>query len=168
MWTFAFWSLLERVKTFSLLGYEEKYIGQALARVLCNIYAQLGARGVSMLFSSGDGGVGSVCFTVDGTNRTRFVPTFPSTCPFVTSVGGTFGGFPEQAWEYSQGGFSDLFPRPDYQKDAVGAYLKGLGSQWDGLFNPAGRAFPDVSAQALRLHLIDESQEFAVSGTRCV
>ena len=76
--------------------------------------------------------------------------------------------FPEQAWEYSQGGFSDLFPRPEYQKDAVGTYLKGLGSQWDGLFNPAGRAFPDISAQALRLYLIDEEEEFPVSGTRCV
>lgn len=50
---------------------------------LCNAYAQLGARGTSILFSSGDGGV-------SGTNAddscTTFRPTFPSGCPFLTSV----------------------------------------------------------------------------------
>lgn len=49
---------------------------------LCNAHMQLGARGVSILFSSGDGGVsGSQSQTC-----TTFIPTFPSGCPFVTSV----------------------------------------------------------------------------------
>lgn len=47
-----------------------------------------GARGVSLLFSSGDYGVGDgnpdpakqECFTNDGHNKTRFIPVFPSTC----------------------------------------------------------------------------------------
>lgn len=48
----------------------------------------LSARGVSLLFGSGDEGVGpngtgdeDVCFTNDGRNRTTFLPNFPSTCP---------------------------------------------------------------------------------------
>ena len=55
----------------------------------CSMFAQLGARGVSVLFSSGDTGVGSACETNDGKNATRFLPIFPAACPFVTSVGGT-------------------------------------------------------------------------------
>ena len=49
----------------------------------------LGVRGVSLLFSSGDGGVGDAnpdpatqqCQTNDGRNVTRFIPSFPATCP---------------------------------------------------------------------------------------
>jgi tripeptidyl-peptidase-1 len=45
-----------------------------------------GARGVSILFSSGDGGVGDgnadpatqECQTNDGRNITRFIPAFPA------------------------------------------------------------------------------------------
>lgn len=48
-----------------------------------------GARGVSLTFSSGDGGVGDgdpdpatqTCITNDGTNRTAFIPLFPASCP---------------------------------------------------------------------------------------
>jgi tripeptidyl-peptidase-1 len=45
-----------------------------------------GARGVSVMFSSGDGGVGDgnpnpatqKCFSNDGRNVTRFLPAFPA------------------------------------------------------------------------------------------
>ena len=48
-----------------------------------------GARGVSVLFSSGDFGVGDgnpdpktqQCLTNDGHDTTRFIPTFPASCP---------------------------------------------------------------------------------------
>ena len=47
--------------------------------------AQLGARGVSVLFSSGDGGVSGIangdCHRNDGSGQVQFVPTFPATCP---------------------------------------------------------------------------------------
>ena len=48
-----------------------------LGRNLCTAYAQLGARGTSILFASGDGGVAG---SRDQTCST-FVPTFPSGCP---------------------------------------------------------------------------------------
>lgn len=44
---------------------------------------QLGARGVSILYSSGDIGVAGARL---GTECTDFVPTFPNTCPYITSV----------------------------------------------------------------------------------
>ena len=50
------------------------------------MFAQLGARGVSVIFSSGDGGVGTACLSNDGKNTTEFQPQFPAACPFVTSV----------------------------------------------------------------------------------
>ena len=58
---------------------------------------------------------------------------FPSTCPFVTSVGATQINLgnkytdPEVACEeviFSGGGFSNYFGIPDYQKKAVGQYLQ--------------------------------------------
>ncbi len=41
----------------------------------CNLIAQVSVRGGSVMFSSGDGGVGAgTCLTNDGTNRTIFQP----------------------------------------------------------------------------------------------
>ena len=50
------------------------------------MFAQLGAMGVSILFGSGDGGIGGAglvigsCLSNDGKNRTEFLPTFPASC----------------------------------------------------------------------------------------
>jgi len=40
---------------------------------------------------------------------------------------------------FSSGGFSDRFPRPQYQNEAVSGYLKKIGNKWTGLYNPNGR-----------------------------
>lgn len=132
----------------------------------CSLFAQLGARGVSVIFSSGDTGVGSACQTNDGKNTTRFLPIFPAACPFVTSVGGTRYVQPEVAIGFSSGGFSDRFPRPSYQDAAVTGFLSILGDTWKGLYNPAGRGFPDVAAQSYRFIVVDGGAEIRVGGTR--
>ena len=72
-------------------GEDEQSVPEAYAKSVCNLYAQLGSRGVSVMFSSGDSGVGSACQTNDGRNTTKFQPQFPASCPWVTSVGGTKG-----------------------------------------------------------------------------
>ncbi|KAI0753211.1 family S53 protease-like protein [Daedaleopsis nitida] len=118
-----------------------------IANTLCNAYAQLGARGTSVFFCSGDNGVYGFPFGAECDN-TEFGPTFPSGCPFLTSVGGTEGISPESTAFFSSGGFSNIFPRPSYQDAAVEAYLAQLGSTNAGLFNTSGRGFPDVSAQS--------------------
>lgn len=145
----------------------EKYTNKA-----CDMFSQLGARGVSIIFSSGDDGPGSSCQTNDGKNTTRFNPIFPASCPFVTSVGGTFRTPEEpeieQAIYFSSGGFSDRYKRPDYQNAAVEGYLDQLGSRWEGLFNPRGRGFPDVAALASNFSVMDHGKVGLLSGTRFV
>jgi tripeptidyl-peptidase-1 len=59
-------------------SYNENSISLALATKLCNAYAAAGSKGVSLLFSSGDGGVTG---TKPGNCTTTFVPTFPDGCP---------------------------------------------------------------------------------------
>ncbi|KAJ7246614.1 hypothetical protein C8J57DRAFT_1523315 [Mycena rebaudengoi] len=82
---------------------------------ICNGYMALGARGISVLFSSGDDGVrGGHDVPLQCTNDT-FIPVFPASCPFVTSVGATVNFAPETAESFSSGGFSDVFPMPAYQ-----------------------------------------------------
>ncbi|KAL9109172.1 MAG: hypothetical protein Q9227_006097 [Pyrenula ochraceoflavens] len=132
-------------------GDTEQTVSRAYASLICLRFAELGLRGVTVLVASGDLGVGpdDACYSNDGTNSTRFLPNFPSTCPFVTSVGAT-AGFPEMASDlFSSGaGFSNYFPQPIWQRDAVQAYLNSTNAtaQYAGLFNPHGRAYPDLSA----------------------
>ena len=146
-------------------GEDEQSVPLQYRKTVCKMFGQLGARGVSVLFSSGDTGVGSACQTNDGRNATRFLPIFPAACPYVTSVGGTYGVSPEQAIHFSSGGFSDTWARPSWQNTAVTEYLSILGDQWKGLYNPKGRGFPDVAAQGSQFHVIDKGQDALVDGT---
>ncbi|KAF8267312.1 subtilisin-like protein [Lactarius quietus] len=125
------------------------------AERICYLFAQLGARGVSAIFSSGDWGVGQGdCRIRDlSGNRVKFFrPIYPATCPYVTSVGGTQGGTsdkdPEVAASISGGGFSTHFPRPPYQDNAVTTFLDNFG-KYSSYYNAEGRGFPDISAQAV-------------------
>ncbi|KIK70212.1 hypothetical protein GYMLUDRAFT_80188 [Collybiopsis luxurians FD-317 M1] len=142
-------------------GFNENDITSALANVLCNNYMLAGTRGISVLFSSGDGGVSGS----QNQSCTNFVPTFPSSCPYVTSVGATTQVSAETAASLSSGGFSNIFPRPSYQNNDVTNYLTTLGSTNAGKFNPNGRAFPDVAAIGQHLVVFNGGQEFLVDGT---
>ncbi|KAJ5344275.1 Peptidase S8/S53 [Penicillium brevicompactum] len=146
-------------------GEDEQSVPESYARTVCNLYSQLGSRGVSVIFSSGDSGVGAACVTNDGKNTTHFPPQFPAACPWVTSVGATSGISPEQGVDFSSGGFSDLWDRPTWQEDAVGGFLDVLGDQWSGLFNAKGRAFPDVAAQGENFAVYVKGSLSSVSGT---
>ncbi|KAH9873229.1 hypothetical protein J1614_005627 [Plenodomus biglobosus] len=146
-------------------GEDEQSVPVAYAKKVCDMIGELGTRGVSVIFSSGDTGVGSACQTNDGKNTTRFLPIFPASCPFVTSVGGTIRVEPEKAVDFSSGGFSDIWDRPAYQDDAIKGYLQKLGDQWKGLYNPEGRGFPDVAAQGKGFRVIDKGRSIFVGGT---
>ncbi|KAH9073431.1 subtilisin-like protein [Lactarius deliciosus] len=149
-------------------GIQEKHTPPEYAIALCNLFAQLGVRGASVIFPSGNNGVGNLedCIDDDETGSVHFVPTFPASCPYVTSVGGTTG-IPEVAVSFSGGGFSNHFPRPEYQQVAVPTYLEGLGSQYDGMYNPAGRGIPDIAAQAQKVYIVENNMGYIVSGTSC-
>ncbi|KAH8977865.1 subtilisin-like protein [Lactarius hatsudake] len=152
---------------------DEQTVPVDFARRVCGEFAQLGARGVSLLFSSGDGGVGDgdpnpatqTCFTNDGKNQTKFIPLFPPSCPFVTAVGGTVH-IPEVAADFSGGGFSNYFLRPIWQQVAVGKFLASLPKgTYAGLFNPVGRAIPDVSAQSNFFRIFFQGRAVHIGGT---
>ncbi|KAJ6596426.1 peptidase S8/S53 domain-containing protein [Mycena vulgaris] len=53
---------------------------------------------------------------------TSFVPMFPPSCPYI-------------------------FPIPSWQATDVAAYLATIGDENPGLYNPAGRGFPDVASE---------------------
>lgn len=72
-------------------GENEQEIPLSYATQVCNMFAQLGARGKSIIVASGDSGTGDFCQANDGTNATRFQPQFPGACPYVTTVGGVSG-----------------------------------------------------------------------------
>jgi len=130
----------------------------------------LGARGISIISTSGDLG------SSDGTNVcAKDVPDFPSSSPWTTSLGATFitsvtetpictgnsvygisivcdataelpcaqdagSGFT------TGGGFSAKFARPSYQDAAVQAYLDSAVLPPSSYFNSSGRGFNDVGA----------------------
>jgi tripeptidyl-peptidase-1 len=56
-------------------GDDEQTVPLDYATSVCNMFAQLGTRGASVLFSSGDSGVG-------GGSCTTFLPNFPASCEF--------------------------------------------------------------------------------------
>jgi len=155
-------------------GDDEQTVPPSYAQAVCEGFAQLGLRGVSVLFSSGDSGVGAnnTCFSNDGQNTHMFQPAFPASCPYVTTVGGT-KNYPEVvAYDprngYASGsGFSNYFSRPAYQKDSgvVEKYIESLGGEFDGLYNKSGRAYPDVSAQGYRYIVIYGGSVVTLDGT---
>ncbi|KAK6440992.1 hypothetical protein LTR95_002775 [Oleoguttula sp. CCFEE 5521] len=135
----------------SSYGDDEQTVPESYARRACAGFAQLGARGITYFVSSGDSGVGGdgECYSNDGKNTPEFLPAFPTSCPWVTSVGGTKNFNPEVAvTRFASGaGFSNYFPQPAYQASTVNAYVASLNGLHDGLYNKSGRAYPDVAAQ---------------------
>ncbi|KAF2148005.1 family S53 protease [Myriangium duriaei CBS 260.36] len=124
---------------------DEQTVPPAFAKRVCNLAALLAARGVSIIVASGDGGASGTaadeCKGPDG--KRRFIPTFPPSCPWVTSVGATDAA--DQGAHYSGGGFSNYFPVPAWQSGAVSQYQRGLNGKHKGWYNATGRGFPDVT-----------------------
>ncbi|TBU52869.1 subtilisin-like protein [Dichomitus squalens] len=162
-------------------SYQEADLTTAYMQRQCAEYGKLSLTGITFVYSSGDSGVAGFdgsCLTEDGQQEqgaSRFNPTFPGGCPYVTSVGATqvvpghsveepesavFQRFP------SGGGFSNVFPRPSYQKAAVGGYLKTYPPPYAaGVFNTTGRAYPDVAANGLNYSVVLDGEFRLVSGT---
>ncbi|KAK5099652.1 hypothetical protein LTR24_001311 [Lithohypha guttulata] len=155
-------------------GDDEQTVPLSYAQSVCEGFAQLGLRGVSVLFSSGDFGVGSngTCFSNDGKNTSMFLPAFPASCPYITAVGGTRNYPEEVAYDFRNGyvsgsGFSNYFAQPAYQKDSgvVDKYIDSLDGEFDGMYNKSGRAYPDVSAQGYRYIVIYGGAVVSLDGT---
>ncbi|KAF8260927.1 subtilisin-like protein [Lactarius quietus] len=153
-------------------GVFEKFIPQEYAVAICNMFAELGSRGASVLVASGSDGVGPSDRTecLDRSGRLQFAIEFPTSCPWVTSVGGTSSPVfrAEVAARFSGGGFSSYFPRPDYQDAAVKTFMETDGTQiHSGYYNPHGRGIPDISAQAVNYYIIYKNRPRLASSTSC-
>ena len=66
----------------SSLGLEND-ITEDYAIEVCNLFAQLGARGSTVIFASGDGGLQDCSQGTGGTGTGQFIPTFPASCTCV-------------------------------------------------------------------------------------
>ena len=158
----------------------------------CLEYLKLGLQGVTVIVSSADFGaaghlgqcINPITGQVNNSSSGHFNPTFPSTCPYVTSVGGTqlppnASVFePETAFQHlsvdeigtSGGGFSNIFHVPTYQSFAVQDYLYQQRSYLNNItasFNSSGcsRGFPDVSANAANYITAVDGNFVTVYGT---
>ncbi len=66
--------------TTSYAGNEQDF-PEDYAISMCLLFARLGVRGVSVIFSGGDYGVGrGDCVVNDGSGKVQFLPIFPATC----------------------------------------------------------------------------------------
>ena len=142
-------------------------------------YAKLAARGITMISSSGDSGAyGRTNENCDTSTGKPLRPVFPTSSPWVTSVGGTvvqnpillnksrarselckqtpcmIGGdqtachFNLTGWT-SGGGASNVFPTPAWQQDAKMSYLQSKARKPPAKYmNEGGRFYPDVSLVA--------------------
>ena len=162
----------------------------------CNEFLKLGLQGVTTFIASGDSGVAGPPGDVNqdgclGTTGKVFSPDFPATCPYITAVGATVLVGKVQADQEiatdrfpSGGGFSNIYPTPDYQKHHVAAFLaferkntsypeysvSGTSNPTPaqtkkGIFNSAGRGYPDVSAVGDNVVIVFEGQTVLIGGT---
>ncbi|KAI0884159.1 Pro-kumamolisin, activation domain-containing protein [Annulohypoxylon maeteangense] len=185
----------------------EAVLPVAYQRRQCDEWLKLGLQGISVVFSSADYGVGggpdwsvnrspNACM---GTNGTVFNPAYPATCPYVTVAGATYlppgvnvssgtGGKSPEVAAYSiglksGGGFSNVFPAPTYQEDAVAQYFKAAdpivqeypyySTQYNesvgangGIYNRIGRGYPDISAAGDNMVIYSYNQTvYPIGGT---
>jgi hypothetical protein len=142
---------------------------------------KLGARGVTVVVASGDGGSHysfqpftggnnpSLAATLNAVSCDYNLPTFPCASPYVTCVGGAQYdslSTPEY-WPAGGGGFSWQFETPDYQKAAVAAYLASGDPALppSASFNGKGRAYPEVVAFANNVPIVMNGIPVPVGGT---
>jgi len=136
---------------------------------------KLGLQGVTLVASSGDSGVSGV---FDDLKYCGYGPVFPCSSPYVTSVGalqpqisGSSGKFTVSSLVACQsnlggsvtsgGGFSNYYPTPSWQSQAVSTYFNSLPTKLKPYtittgpprqqlpqksYNSKGRGYPDISA----------------------
>jgi tripeptidyl-peptidase-1 len=161
----------------------------------CLEFLKLGLMGVSVIVSAADcGPAGQECACIDpetgeegkDIDHGNFNPTTPASCPYVTVVGGTALplGAPvtasEVAWRHnitylnatitrtSGGGFSNIFPAPSWQLNAIEQYTTLETERLNtlrGRYNPTGRGIPDLSANAANFATVRDGTLRRIHGT---
>jgi len=133
---------------------------------ISNEWMKLGTRGVTVLFASGDDGVGC------NGNCTYFEFPYPSS-PWITLVGATRmdlltsnpNVYTEVGSTFSSGGFSNDFAMPKWQQAQVQWYLDNCPNVPTTFFNASGRALPDVAAVGENILIYDDGSQVPATGT---
>ena len=147
---------LPKVHSLSL-GASEEAVGDALMKRMNTEMAALGARGVSIVFASGD-------------SQYEVQQKYGAASPFVTSVGGIWNGEMRddelQADSITTGGFaaSPVNKAGDWQKAAIASFLATKGERPTKI-DPTQRAVPDLSAYDDDITVVQNGKDTAVSGT---
>ena len=139
-------------------GDDESSIALDYAVRVDNEFMKFGVSGRTVLFASGDSGV-------ECSGAGIFNPNWPTSSPHVVAVGGTISL--DTVWNDGGGGFSNIYDMPDYQKDAVQAYLNSGQAPPTKYFNVSGRAYPDVSAFSVGFEIVIDGTTTEVDGTSC-
>ena len=117
-------------------GMPEIYVDSLTVTNMNNILNVMTNNGINICTASGDYG------SNDGVGGTGAYVDFPSSCPYVTAVGGTSLTCPdkvynnttvETAWSNGGGGVSAIYPKPSYQSGitASGRCVPDLASNSD-------------------------------------
>ncbi|CAK5140265.1 unnamed protein product, partial [Aphanomyces euteiches] len=163
---------------------------EAYARSFDVLLMKLAARGVSVLVASGDDGVAGQrpgLQKIDKSDTTAWCqvhgPQWPTSSPYLTSVGATMLAKSEDAPSYfntldevicstergstitSGGGFSNKYDRPSYQDQAVKQFLTTRNLPPSNFFNASGRAYPDVSMIGNSFRIFVKGATTLISGT---
>ncbi|EFC41190.1 hypothetical protein NAEGRDRAFT_58872 [Naegleria gruberi] len=133
----------------------------ALADQLDAEFIKFGATGRTVLIASGDDG--ARC----NDNGNAFEPEWPTSSPWITSVGATEPSDSdyETTTSWSGGGYSNYYDRPKYQDEAVKAYLASNAAPPTSYFNVSGRAYPDVAAFGVNYQVYVNGMIQNVAGT---
>ncbi|KAN0106002.1 subtilisin-like protein [Hyaloscypha variabilis] len=143
-------------------------VGDASNVRLCNEFMKLGLLGATMLFSSGDNGVGQ--------DNGTFWVSAPAACPYVTAVGSTeipSGGSinnTEQATTAfaSGGGFSNQWALPKYQETAMANYYANYAPSYTSAqYNNTQqvRGYPDIAANGNNIVIYEQGGLVLEDGT---
>lgn len=142
-------------------------VSRPYAIAVCQMFQKLTMTGLTFVTGSGDWGVG--CQSQQGASCTRFTADFPSSCPYVTSLGGTYvnANGVEVNVDFSSGGFSDYFPRPAFQDAVVKSYLSqpSLQGSITSFYNASGRAFPDIATVSTQFQVFCRGFRMPIGGT---
>jgi tripeptidyl-peptidase I len=135
-----------------------------------------GLRGLTIVISSGDDGVANF-IARQNASACGFMPSFPSTSPYVVAVGATQGpesSQPEVACTSANGGvittgggFSYWFNRPSFQDAAVQGFMSASGSNLppQSMYSSHGRGYPDVAVLGYNYAVVLGGQTYQESGT---
>ncbi|GMF32789.1 unnamed protein product [Phytophthora fragariaefolia] len=165
-------------------------VSPGYARTLDTLLIKMGLRGMTVLIAGGDDGVTGLRPEFEKVPAEDICkqsgPQWPSSSPYITTVGATMllANTQQAAKPFfrtkeevicsvenggiitSGGGFSNIYPMPEYQRKAVKRYLATRNIPVSpGFFNRSGRAYPDVAALGAGYLVYMNGRLSSVSGT---